>query len=90
MAPLCSFCGEEPVVAWYEAPHFLRSVDSADEVIAEEAWLACSPCLDLVRANDRDALVERAKRRNGSDPEPEHLARHLHESHERFWGPRSR
>ena len=90
MAPLCSFCGEEPVVAWFQGPEFLRSVDTPDEVIAEEAWLACSPCLELVRADDRDALVERAKRRHETPTNAATSEQMLRESHERFWGPRSR
>ena len=77
------------MVAWFEAPDFLRSVGTPEEVIAEEAWLVCSPCLDLVRADDHDALVERAKRRYEASSNPETLDHLLRESHERFWGPRS-
>jgi hypothetical protein len=78
------------MVAWFEGPDFLRSVDTPDEVISEEAWLTCSPCLDLVRADDRDALVGRAKRRHGASTDADTTDRMIRESHERFWGPRSR
>ena len=63
MYPVCSFCGERSVVAWFEAPKFLTRVDSADKVRAVEAWLTCATCLELVDANDRDRLVERAVQR---------------------------
>ena len=59
MYPVCSFCGERPVVAWFEGPHFRNVVDLADEVGAEEAWLACEACLVLVNADDREGLVDR-------------------------------
>ncbi len=76
-------------MAWFEGPDFVRSVDTPDEVIVEEAWLTCSPCLDLVRADDRDALIDRAKRRHEGSTEADTIERTLRESHERFWGPRS-
>jgi hypothetical protein len=63
MYPICSFCGRRPVVAWFEGPSFRDAVDSADKVLAEEAWLTCQVCLTLVEANDRDGLVERCVER---------------------------
>lgn len=60
MYPVRSFCGERPVVAWFEGPAFREVVDSADKVRAEGAWCACSTCVALVEANDRESLVERA------------------------------
>jgi hypothetical protein len=88
---VCSFCGDQPVVAWFQGPDYLISVDRADDVVAEEAWLACPHCLDLVEADDRDALVERAKRRHEAlTAGPDHLHRSIRESHDRFWGARSR
>jgi hypothetical protein len=65
MKPSCSFCGGSLVVAWFEGPHFQTSVDSPDKVRADEAWLACSTCLDLVEAGDRDGLVQRGIARVG-------------------------
>jgi hypothetical protein len=59
MEPVCSFCGERPVVAWFEGPDFRTRVSSPDEVRAEEAWLACATCLRLVDANDRESLAVR-------------------------------
>jgi hypothetical protein len=55
----CSFCGERPVVAWFEGPSFRTFVRSSVEVRAEEAWLTCQVCLGLVETNDREGLVER-------------------------------
>jgi hypothetical protein len=63
MYPVCSFCGDRPVVAWFEGPSFRDAVDSADKVRAEEAWLTCQVCLTLVEANDREGLVERSAER---------------------------
>jgi hypothetical protein len=59
MHPVCSFCGDRPIVAWFEGPQWRNVVDSADKVRAEEAWVACAVCLALVEANEREALVER-------------------------------
>ena len=63
MYPVCSFCGEQPVTAWLEGPHFRNAVDSADKVRAEEAWLACASCLARIDAKDREGLVERGTER---------------------------
>jgi len=59
----CSFCGERPVVAWFEGPSFRTFVRSSAEVRAEEAWLACATCLALVKTNDREGLAVRGTRR---------------------------
>ena len=61
----CSFCGERPVAAWFEGPSYRTFVRSSAEVRAEEAWLACATCLDLVEANNREGLVERGLERQG-------------------------
>jgi len=63
MNPVCSFCGERPVVAWFEGPDFLAVVDSPDKVSSDEAWLACAVCLALVEADDRRALTSRREAR---------------------------
>jgi hypothetical protein len=55
----CSFCGARPPVAWFEGPTFRTFVRSSAEVHAEEAWLACATCLELVEADDREGLVMR-------------------------------
>lgn len=98
MDPACSFCGDRPVVAWFEGPHFRNAVDSADKVRADEAWLACSDCLALVQANDRDGLAMRKslrlhrESRQGSSLSDEAedfvelMRRHLEET---FWAARS-
>jgi hypothetical protein len=59
----CSFCGEGPVVAWFEGPSFRTFVRSSAEVRAEEAWLACATCLALVEKDDREGLVSVTPRR---------------------------
>lgn len=61
----CSFCGERPVAAWFEGPDFQTFVRSSDDIQAEEAWLACSTCLALVEAEDRDGLARRGATREG-------------------------
>jgi hypothetical protein len=61
----CSFCGERPVVAWFEGPNFTTLVRSSTEVRAEEAWLSCATCLALVERNDRDRLARRGADRPG-------------------------
>jgi aminoglycoside 6'-N-acetyltransferase len=88
--PVCSFCGERPVVAWFEGPGFTTAVDSADKVRSEEAWVACSACARLVEADDREALVRRGAQRSGSQPdhELEMLMTRAHQE-DLFWKPRS-
>ena len=46
-------------MAWFEGPRFHASANSAESVHSEEAWLACALCFALVRADDREAIVER-------------------------------
>lgn len=100
MHPVCSFCGEHPVVAWFEGPHLRNVVDSADKVRSEEAWLACKACLYLVDADDREGLVERSlERQRRKDMEKgrerslseEAMIRRTIRSHlaESFWRARS-
>jgi len=86
MFPVCSFCGRRPVVAWFEGPHFNVSIDAAEKVRAEEAWLACATCLALVRAGDRDRLVQRGmKRFRGPGSDSENIVAHVRWAHEQFW-----
>jgi hypothetical protein len=88
---VCSFCADRPVVAWFQGPDYPTSVGRAEDVVAEEAWLASPHCLDLVEADGRYALVERAKRRDeASTAGPDHHHGAIRESHDRFWGTRSR
>ena len=90
----CSFCGERPIAAWFEGPDFRSYVERSADVRAEEAWLACSTCLALVEADDREALVRRGTarvRRRGrgvADDMAESSARRR--LNEGFWGPRDR
>jgi hypothetical protein len=93
--PVCSFCGEQPVIAWFDGPSYRAHVDSANRVTASEAWLACGTCLRLVERNDRDALVERAvdrltrqhpDRSNDRAMFAQMQRRHLDEL---FWRPRA-
>jgi hypothetical protein len=96
----CSFCGERPVVAWFEGPSLTTFVRSSAEVRAREAWVTCQVCLGLVEANDREGLVERSiERRRRRDreegrtwtPSEEAGLRRMQRDHlERlFWAPRA-
>ena len=92
---MCSFCGERPVVAWFEAPDFRGYVDAAERVRADEAWCACSICLALVHADDRETLVRRGVERHerhhpGSGADPKTVEASVRRAHdEGFWSPRS-
>ena len=99
MHPVCSFCGERPVAAWFEGPEFRDTFDSADKVRAEEAWLACAVCLALVEAEDREGLVgrgmERLRRKDAQIGRERPLSDEAWMRHstrddleKRFWGPR--
>jgi hypothetical protein len=55
---VCSFCGNRPVVAWFEGPAFTNAVRSSAEVRSGEAWLVCATCFELVDADDRDEAGE--------------------------------
>jgi hypothetical protein len=59
----CTFCGQGPIVAWFEGPSFGTFVRSSAEVRAEKAWLACATCLALVETDDREGLAMRGTRR---------------------------
>jgi hypothetical protein len=84
----CSFCGERPVAAWFEGPTFRRFVRKSAKLRAEEAWLACSICLALVEADDREGLARRGARRHGGRAREgaEAITREL--QNEQFWRPR--
>jgi hypothetical protein len=94
MLPTCSFCGERPVMAWFEGPDFRGYVDQAEGVRADEAWLACARCRSLVEAADRDALVKRGmerwrRRHGGPGPDLPNLELMVRTAQERFWTARS-
>lgn len=59
MHPVCSFCGDRQVVTWFEGPGFRHRVDSAEKVRSDEAYLACSLCLELIEGDDREGLAAR-------------------------------
>jgi hypothetical protein len=84
----CSFCGERPVAAWFEGPSFQSFLRSSADVRADEAWLACSACLALVEADDRDGLVRRGATREGRSwsERAETMAREI--QNEGFWSKR--
>jgi hypothetical protein len=86
----CSFCGQRPVVAWFEGPTFRTFVRSSTEVRSDEAWLACAICLALVEADDREGLAQRGTRRPAGQANEgaEATTREMHD--ERFWRPRNR
>lgn len=86
----CSFCGESPVAAWFEGPTFTTFVRSSSEVRAEEAWLACAPCLALVEAGDRAALAAKGAGRLSASTNEMRIAMTRSSHDEGFWGPRDR
>jgi hypothetical protein len=93
MGPVCSFCGAEPVVAWFDGPSFRHAVPSPGEVRGDEAWLACAVCAGLVEADDREELARRsarrASKRSGALPDDD-LVAHMLGQHERsFWAART-
>jgi hypothetical protein len=93
--PVCSFCGERLVVAWFEGPSFRSHVGAANSVTATETWLACNTCLRLVERDDRDELVERATDRlarrhpNRSDDRARFAQIQRRHLDELFWRPRA-
>jgi hypothetical protein len=87
--PVCSFCGDQPVVRWYEGPDWVHAVGRSGDVRAQEAWLVCSTCDRLVADDDRQKLARRGAQtlRGVTDPEA-YVARVLSNHVERFWKPR--
>jgi hypothetical protein len=95
MYPVCSFCGDQAVVVWFEGPDFLSAVQSADQVRASEAYLACAVCLALIEANDREGLAARElvrqQRKGGLKPgvTEQDVVRMGRHSTDIFWAARS-
>ena len=95
MYPVCSFCGDQAVVVWFEGPDFLSAVQSADQVRASEAYLACAVCLSLIEANDREGLAARElvrqQRKGGLKPgvTEQDVVRMGRHSTDIFWAARS-
>jgi hypothetical protein len=95
MYPVCSFCGDQAVVVWFEGPDFRNAVQSADQMRSGEAFLACAVCLAPIEANDREGLAARElvrqQRKGGLKPgiteeDVVRVGRHLTD---RFWAARS-
>jgi hypothetical protein len=84
----CSFCGDGPVAAWFEGPSFRTFVRRWADVRAEEAWLACSGCLSLVEADDRDGLARRGARRLRHTPDDRRIRMAREIQDREFWRPR--
>jgi hypothetical protein len=89
MFGVCSFCGEGPVVAWFEAPDFKVSVSAPEQVRAEGAWLACAPCALLVDVGDRDGLARRGTNRLQPGLDSDRALAHVRRVQDRFWAVRS-
>lgn len=92
MAEVCSFCGDDRVVAWFLGPDFASFTDSPRDMPATEAWVACATCLALVESDEREELVWRAIARlrwraelGAGSPPMEPLVRQMHQ---RFWSAR--
>jgi hypothetical protein len=95
MYPVCSFCGDQAVLVWFEGPDFRSAVQSADQVRSDEAYLACAACLALIETNDREGLAARElvrqQRKGGLKPgvteqDVVQMGRHLTDI---FWAARS-
>jgi len=89
---VCSFCGDETVVAWFVGPDFATAVDSLEGVNGVETWPACATCMSLVEQGDRDELLWRGIGRlrwradlGTESPPMEPLVRQMHQ---RFWAAR--
>ena len=83
-------------MAWFEGPHFRAVADSAESVHSDEAWLACAVCFALVRADEREALVDRRvagvrRRPRGTERLTDQALKRIERDHldELFWAPRS-
>jgi hypothetical protein len=80
------------VVTWFEGPDLRRSVDAADDVRSEEAWLACVTCRALIDADDRDRLAERGAvrraRGDGGLPDSELVRNVRADLEDTFWAAR--
>jgi hypothetical protein len=86
--PVCSFCGEAPVVRWHEGPDFTRWVGSGWDVRTGEAWLVCAGCAPLVDAGARDELARRGAQRT-LEGDAERLVHRVRMQQDRlFWSPR--
>ena len=64
MRPVCTFCGERPVVAWFDGPVKTIWLEEPDLFeFAEDDYLACGTCLELIEQGDRDQLSRREMHR---------------------------
>lgn len=79
-------------MGWFEGPDLLTFVAAPEKVRADEAWLACSTCLSLVQAGDRNALVQRGtqriRKRSKSGGDSPNIEPAVDRMHERFWAAR--
>jgi len=61
-ALICDFCNA-PDPPW---EYMAKEIDLIPgDTVSVGSWCACTPCRELIDANDRDGLAARAKKRNG-------------------------
>jgi hypothetical protein len=64
MTPVCTFCGERPVIAWFDGPVktiWLEEPELFD--FSDDDYLACATCFGLIETGDRDRLSRREMHR---------------------------
>ena len=76
---VCTFCGERPVVAWFNGPLRTIWVEAPTSLPAAtpDDFFACTACMKLIEGGDRDGLCRRGVYRMrdiGAEKFP-HLAR---------------
>jgi hypothetical protein len=60
MTPVCTFCGERPIVAWFDGPVKTIWLEEPELFeFSDDDYLACPTCLELIEAGDRDRLSRR-------------------------------
>jgi hypothetical protein len=64
MRAVCTFCGERPVVAWFNGPVKTIWLEEPEVfAFSDDDYLACATCLELIEAGDRDRLSRREMHR---------------------------
>jgi len=65
MDSVCTFCGERPVLAWFNGP--LRTIwlepPASVPAVTQDDFLACGSCIELIEGGDRDGLCRRGVHR---------------------------
>lgn len=80
---ICDFCSNQPVIRIYVAKDI--NIDPRHE--SEGGWCACAPCAELIDANDREGLFDRAmiKLSHTLEADADELAGALRLVQSKFW-----